>query len=443
MNPMISKQYQSFGRYPSVMQKSQPIYSRFDALPTLTLGHKVIPRGLGRSYGDVCLNDQETILLTEKLDHFISFDPHTGLMCCESGVTFAEILELVVPQGFFLPVTPGTKFVTVGGAIANDVHGKNHHTAGSFGHHVTQFELLRSDGSRLLCSPTQNAEYFMATIGGLGLTGLVTWAEFQLIPIFSDLISQEVIRFGGLSEFYDISNESERDFMYTVAWIDCLAKGKNLGRGLFMRGNHVNDAALKIKHSQNVKGAKFNIPCDAPHFVLNPASISLFNWAYYWKQRRKSVASLTHYNPFFYPLDAIENWNRLYGKRGFLQYQCVVPPLVEEAATREMLTVIAKARMGSFLVVLKRFGDRPSRGMLSFSRPGTTLALDFPNVGPRLFELLNHLDSIVRSAHGAVYPAKDARMSREAFTEFYPRVVEFKQYMDPQFSSSFWRRVGE
>jgi FAD/FMN-containing dehydrogenase len=400
----------------------------------------VLPRGNGRSYGDSCLNDQGTLLLTCGLDRYIQFDPVTGLLECESGVLLSEILDLAVPQGWFLPVTPGTKFVTVGGAIANDVHGKNHHRVGSFGHHVEGFELLRSDGSRRWCSSVEHADWFSATIGGLGLTGLITRARIRLRRVASPWMATEIIRFRNLSEFFQLSTQSESDHEYTVAWIDCVARGKALGRGLFSRANH---APANPECRPSARARRLQVPFTPPVSLINPLSLRAFNIAYYHKQRSDRTYAVTHYDPFFYPLDGIGQWNRIYGPHGFLQYQCVVPPETATVTITQLVERIASSGTGSFLAVLKQFGAMPSLGMLSFPRPGATLALDFPNTGAATFALLDSLDDVVAKAGGAVYPAKDARMSGEHFRQYFQRWETFLPFVDPNFSSSFWRRVTE
>lgn len=428
--------FESWGRFPRATHEARAVQWRTDPFPKVE--GKVLPYGLGRSYGDSCLNDGGTLLAARGLSRLMAFDAATGILRCEAGVTLAEILDFAVPQGWFLPVTPGTKFVTLGGAIANDVHGKNHFADGTFGRHVRAFELLRSDGGRMVCTPSENVDYYRATIGGLGLTGLVTWAEVQLKRIHNPFIEAEQIRFGGLEEFYEINAESERDYLYTVAWIDILATGRNLGRGIYFRGNHaapIPDGLPTLR-----KPLKLTVPVDAPGFVLNPLTVRAFNFAIYRKQLSKVKAGLTTIDPFFYPLDAIHRWNRIYGKRGFLQWQCVVP--MGSGAIGPILAEIARSREGSFLVVLKTFGPVASPGMLSFPRPGITLALDFRNGGERTFSLLDRLDRIVRESGGAIYPAKDARMSGETFRRSFPKLDEFKPFVDPAFSSSFWRRVN-
>jgi FAD/FMN-containing dehydrogenase len=401
----------------------------------------VLPFGYGRSYGDSCLNEDGTLIDTTGLSQFISFDEETGLLRCEAGVSMAEILELLAPRGWFLPVSPGTKFVSVAGAIANDVHGKNHHVAGTFGRHVTQLELMRSDGSRLICSLHENADLFRATIGGMGLTGVILWAEFGLKRIPTPLIDQENIRFDNLTEFFDIAHESEDlGYEYTVSWVDCLAQGDALGRGHFTRGNFY-DPPLGLEKTPRPLPA-LPIPLDFPAFLVNTMTVKAFNTLYYHRQPWKMAHHVVHYNPFFYPLDVLTDWYRVYGKKGFVQYQFVVPyERGQYDHVREIFERIARSGQGSPLVVFKTFGDLESPGMLSFPRKGVTLALDFAFRGEKTLKLLDELDEIVFANGGALYPAKDARMSAEGFAQSFPNWRAFEQYIDPKFSSSFWRRV--
>ncbi|HEB95384.1 MAG TPA: FAD-binding oxidoreductase [Sedimenticola thiotaurini] len=425
----------SWGRYPTARQRRLPLHWRHLPLPEPGPGESLLPRGAGRSYGDSCLNDGGVLLDATGLDRFIAFDHDRGVLECEAGVTLDAILDLVVPAGWFLPVTPGTRFVTVGGAIANDVHGKNHHRAGTFGCHLESLELLRSDGRRLQCSPGENGDWFRATIGGLGLTGLITRARLRLQPLASPCIDQETLRFDHLAGFFDLAAESDRSHEYTVAWVDCLASGAALGRGLLFRGN----TAPAGSGCGRPGGRGITIPLDPPVSLVNHWSLAVFNRLYYHRPRRRRER--VHYRPFFYPLDAIGQWNRIYGPRGFMQYQCLVPDGVARPAIGEILERIARAGSGSFLAVLKRFGERPSPGLLSFPRPGVTLALDFPNRGARTLELLERLDGVVREAGGAVYPAKDGRMSAASFDTYFPRWRELEAMRDPAIGSSFWRRV--
>jgi FAD/FMN-containing dehydrogenase len=438
---MTGRQYLSWGRYPRFEQDAIRLNWRHESLPTTGNANKTfLPFGNGRSYGDICLNQGGLIVDCRGLNRFISFDTIRGTLRCEAGVLLSEILAEVVSKGWFLPVTPGTQFVTVGGAIASDVHGKNHHRAGTFGCHLRCFELLRSDGTRLQCSPTENADWFCATIGGLGLTGLITWAEIQLQRIAGQYIDQEVIRYGCLSDFFRLSAESDPSFAYTVAWVDCLAKGPSLGRGLFIRGNHSERSKAR---QPKWTPPRMTFPIDPPVSLVNGFTLKLLNAIYYRRQLQPRHRSLVHFVPFFYPLDAIQNWNRMYGKNGFLQYQCVLPFGNAEASIREILERICLAKAGSFLGVLKVFGSLPSPGLLSFPRRGVTLALDFPNRGQETFDLLNRLDEVTRAAKGAVYPSKDARMSAASFHAYFPQLRRFENYIDPRFSSSFWRRVTQ
>jgi FAD/FMN-containing dehydrogenase len=396
----------------------------------------LLVHGNGRSYGDVCLNDGGTVLLGRGLDRYLDFDPERGILRAEAGVLLAEILELVVPLGWFLPVTPGTRYVTLGGALANDVHGKNHHRAGSFGHHVLAFELQRSDGSRRRCSPVEHTDWYAATIGGLGLTGLVTWVEIQLQRIPSAMLDVNRRRFTRVDDFFAMADEAEAREEFTVAWVDCAARGSALGRGVLAAASFASGAAARSAMPRPRRALR--VPFTPPLPLINPLSLTLFNAAYY---RQPIGDRREHYLPFFYPLDAIGEWNRIYGPRGFLQYQCVVPPAHALAATRELLERIAASGQGSFLAVLKRFGDRPSPGLLSFARPGTTIALDFPMRGEQTLRLLDSLDTVVAEAGGALYPAKDARMSAQMFQRGYPQLQRFLAYRDPAFSSGFWKRL--
>jgi FAD/FMN-containing dehydrogenase len=454
----MTESFLSWGRVFRPPQHVVPMASRDDVLSALMMqagadagaspsGAKptLLPYGNGRSYGDSNLNAGGILLDVRPLNRFIEFDDRSGVLTCEAGVLLSQILMHCVPQGWFPATTPGTQFVTVGGAIANDVHGKNHHRAGSFGNHVLRFELLRSDGTRLVCSPEQNANWFAATIGGLGLTGVITWATLQLRPIANPYVDTETIRFRSLEEFFELSAESEAGYEYSVSWIDCAFSGRRLGRGLFNRGNHASaglDLAL-VPPAQRARAEvrEHRVPFSPPFSLINSLTLKAFNLAYFHRQRGDSAQLVQHYRPFFYPLDALLEWNRIYGPKGFYQYQCVVPDAHALRSMRQLLGTIASSGMGSFLAVIKQFGTPPSRGMLSFPTPGTTLALDFPNRGARLHRLFEALDRIVLEAGGRLYPAKDGRMGPTVFKLGYPRWEEFLDYVDPRFSSSFWRRV--
>ena len=393
----------------------------------------ILPYGLGRSYGDSCLNENGTLLDMTGLNRFVSFDRQSGHLRCEAGVTLGDILNLVIPHGWFLPVSPGTKYVTLGGAVANDVHGKNHHVRGTIGSHISWIKLLRTDGTIHELTPEQ--PLFQATVAGLGLTGIMLEIELKLIkelPWFDT----ENIKFGGLDEFFQISDESDLSHEYTVAWVDCVSTGKNLGRGIFMRGNHSKDSSLPFKSVT----PKLMVPFDFPDFALSKPTIQIFNQLFYHKQVSKSMVATVHYDPFFYPLDKIHDWNKIYGKRGFFQYQFVIPS-TEKNALREIFSRIARSGMSSFLAVLKKFGNVPSPGMMSFPEPGYTLALDFANLGQKTDKLFEILDRIVDDAGGRLYPAKDSKMNEMQFKNYYPQFEKFKPWIDPRISSSFIRRV--
>lgn len=440
--PKGTKRYSSWGRYPkSAPKQIEHIYWR-KALPDLEkMGGSILPFGYGRSYGDSCLNNDGTLLDTTGLRQFIAFDEENGILTCEAGVSLDEILALIVPRGWFLAVTPGTKFVSVAGAIANDVHGKNHHKRGTFGCHVTRFELLRSDGERLICSPTENEDYFRATIGGLGLTGVILWAAFKLKRIPSPLVDVENIKYRNIDEFFEINTETEaQGYEYTVSWVDCLATGDQLGRGYYQRGEF-HDPPFGLESDPKPLPA-LPIPVDLPSWLVNTYTVKAFNTLYYNRQPWKVARTTTHYNTYFYPLDALTDWYKGYGRRGFLQYQFVMP-YEDYAPIKDIFRRIARSGQGSPLVVFKTFGDVESPGMLSFPRPGITLALDFAFKGQRLLKLLDELDKIVFENGGALYPAKDARMSAESFRRSYPDWETFARYIDPKFSSDFWRRVAD
>jgi FAD/FMN-containing dehydrogenase len=438
---MAVRRQQSWGRYPVTEHDSYPLNWRSNSSPFDQCEHgSLLPFGNGRSYGDVCLNDRGTLVQCRGLDRFIAFDHTSGILRCEAGVLLSELLDLVVPLNWFPPVTPGTRFVTIGGAIANDVHGKNHHRTGTFGRHVLSFELLRSDGSRTICSPTENVDLFRATIGGIGLTGIILWADIQLMPIPSAHIDQEVIRYHSVDEFFDLAAESDTEFEYTVSWVDCVATGSKLGRGLFTRGNH---SALPGKAATPRLTRRFAMPIEPPFSLVNTLSLKAFNSLYFHRQISAHARSVVHYEPFFYPLDGVANWNRIYGKNGFLQYQCVIPIDSAVDAISEILARVSRSGSGSFLAVLKMFGDKLSPGLMSFPTPGATLALDFPNLGDRTFRLLDTLDEVTRQSQGRTYPAKDARVRGVDFRDSYPQWQYFSKFIDPRMSSSFWRRVME
>jgi L-gulonolactone oxidase len=400
-------------------------------------GGKLLPVGLRRSYGDSGLNPDGAVIDITGLDRLIAFDPATRLLRAEAGISFDALLAFLVPRGFFLPVTPGTRFVTLGGAVANDVHGKNHHSAGTLGRWVRRLGLLRSDGTTVELGPDDNTGLFAATLGGLGLTGVIAWVEIEVMPIASAIMEIDTIPFGSLDEFFPIAAESD-PALYTVAWVDCLATGGDLGRGIFTRGRHGASGPSAPRAGRTGP----TMPLDLPDFVLNRSTVRAFNEVYFRNGKRKTGSATVPYERFFYPLDRIGAWNRMYGKRGMYQYQSVVPPEAARDATEAMLTAISASGEGSFLAVLKTFGEVISPGMLSFPQPGTTLALDFSNRGPSTLALMDRLDAIVREAGGRLYPAKDGRIPADMFRAGYPNWQDFARHVDPGFSSHFWQRVG-
>jgi FAD/FMN-containing dehydrogenase len=393
----------------------------------------LLPHGLGRSYGDSCVNEGRELVDCRRLNRILGFDKETGTVRCESGVSLSEIIAVFLPKGWFLPVTPGTRFVTVGGAIANDVHGKNHHRAGTFGAHVRQIALHRSSNGLVICNADRNSEMLQATIGGLGLTGVIAWADIQLRPVAGPWMDAELVPFPSLDSFLDISRESDSHFEYTVAWLDCFA-GKD-ARGIFFRGNHCAERGKPFRPKSGV-----TLPFALPGWMLNRQSVKAFNTAYYKVHSSKKGSAVVPYDSFFYPLDSIGKWNLLYGRNGFLQYQCVIPETNAEAV-KELLDRIAASGMGSFLGVLKQFGTAPAAGMLSFPRRGITIALDFAMRGEETLKLMQSLDEVVQQSGGAIYPAKDARMSPAMFDASFPNWRSFAPYIDPKMSSSLWRRV--
>ncbi len=429
----------SWGKYPSVEHRQVLTPGWLPTELPFSDSETYLCYGQGRSYGDSCLNADGSLLRTTDLNRFISFDTETGVLRAESGVTLEEIQKVAVPRGWFIPVSPGTKYVSLGGAIANDVHGKNHHTSGTFGCHVRRMALLRSDQGIVECAPDENEELFCATVAGLGLTGCILWAEIQLKPVKGPYIDLETIAFGSLDEFWEISKASDQDFEYTVSWIDCVSTGDAFGRGIFMRGNH-SEQADKGERKPFWKDF-LRVPLHFPEWTLNNFSMQAFNTAYFHAGKTRAGKKVVHYDPFFYPLDAISDWNKIYGKRGFLQFQCVVPSENNNAAIKGLLSKVVEAGNASFLAVIKEFGNVASPGMLSFPQQGITICMDFPYRGERSLELFHRLEDHVAEAGGRLYPAKDACMTSDHFKAFYPNSTEFKRHIDPRCSSSFWRRV--
>jgi FAD/FMN-containing dehydrogenase len=392
----------------------------------------LIARGNGRSYGDASLGN--SIFSTLKLDKIIEFDIENAEFECESGVLLSTILKRIVPDGFFLPTTPGTKFITVGGAIAADVHGKNHHCEGSFGEHVIGFRLLTADGSVVECSRERNAELFRSTCGGMGLTGIVLSSRFRLKRIETSYINQATFRAPDLESAMRLFDDNAGS-TYSVAWIDCLSTGRKLGRSHLIVGEHARAGDLPRSKRLEPLGLKkdpwLSVPFFLPSGVLNRFSVKTFNELYFRRMPSDEVRSIVHFDPFFYPLDSIGNWNRIYGRRGFVQYQFVLPKAVSYDGLIKVIDRVAKSGSGSFLAVLKLFGKANPDSVMSFPIEGYTLALDFP-VNEPVLKLLDELDEIVGDLGGRVYLAKDARMSAEFFHRSYKEVVPPDRFRSAQ-----------
>lgn len=392
--------------------------------------------GLRRSYGDVCLSGQGRVIEMAGCDRLLAFDAGTGTLTAEAGATLAEIARFAVPRGFFLPTSPGTRFVTLGGAIANDVHGKNHHRAGTFGSHVGRIALLRSDLGGIEVSPQERPDLHAATIGGLGLTGIIASAELRLVRISSSWLETETLPFSGVEAFLSLARESEATHEFTVAWLDGTVSQAAPFRGLFHRANWSAEGGFAVHREP-----AFGVPVDAPGGAINPLTLGFLNRAYRGVHRLKGRRGRQHYGPLFHPLDAIGGWNRLYGRRGFYQYQFVVPFEGAAEALADAWRWLGRSGQGSFLTVLKTFGERPSPGLLSFPRPGVTLALDFANRGEATLRLMDGLDAIVRAAGGRLYPAKDSRMPPAMLRAGYPAWDRLLGLADPAIRSDFLCRM--
>lgn len=399
-----------WGNYPVIDASVVTPQSRAE-FQQVVIGAPVIAQGLGRSYGDSAL--AEHIINTRYADRYLTFNSQSGALSCEAGVSLASILDVFVPKGWFLPVTPGTKFVSVGGAIASDVHGKNHHGAGCFSEFVDSINLLLPSGEVKTCSRSENTDLFLATCGGQGLTGIILQATLRLLPIKSSTISQRTLKTANLQETIDVLL-AHGDTTYSVAWIDCLSQGEHMGRSLVMLGEHDDQGELTPG-----KPPKLSVPIAAPSFCINRFSMRLFNSAYYNRVSGNEKIEAVHYDPYFYPLDAIGGWNKLYGKQGFTQYQCVLPTEAASKGMHELLGKISQSQKGSFLSVLKVMGKQ-NDNLLSFPIEGLTLALDF-KMEAGLLALLDQLDEIVLAHGGRLYLTKDARMSEQTFKTSYPR----------------------
>ncbi len=408
-----------------------------DAVSALTPENPGLAVGLRRSYGDSNLNPGGRLIDMTGLDRLISFDRETGLVRGEAGVSLSQCLRALVPAGWFAPTTPGSRYVTLGGAVANDVHGKNHHSAGSFGNSVTRLGLRRTDGAVLEIGPGD--PLFHATLGGLGLTGVIEWVEFRAVRIGSAWMDAEDTSFASVDGYFELTKTKKGQFEHTMAWVDCLASGSSLGRGIYSCANWSTLGGFEPHREL----PKLKLPIDVPSFAINPLSMKAFNTAVNTLKGANGRISRTHYEPFLYPLDTIGEWNRGYGPKGFYQYQCVIPHETARDAVPDLLRAISKSGQGSFLAVLKDCGPIESLGLLSFPMAGTTLALDFPNKGEKTLRLMAELDVIVQAARGRLYPAKDGRIPASVFQAGYPKWTEFRDHVDPGLSSSFWRRVSQ
>ena len=427
-----------WGRYPRI---DAQIIAPAD-LPALAAGAARLPpqtiaRGLGRSYGDSAL--AATVIDTRHLDHFITFDATSGVLVCQSGATLAEILAVAVPQGWFLPVTPGTRFVTLGGAIASDVHGKNHHLHGSFCDYIQSLRLFTASAGIVHCARDAEPELFAATCGGMGLTGVIVEASLQLKPIAGAFIEQTSIKAANLDAAFELF-EAHGDASYSVAWIDCLAQGDNLGRAIVSLGEHASSGELSTGSDTTLSA-----PFTTPGWLLNNWSMRAFNYLYYHRMRDMRRHSRVHYVPFFYPLDGIRHWNRLYGGDGFVQYQCVLPRAAGREGMAALLQCIAASGKGSFLAVLKALG-KGNGNLLSFPMEGYTLALDF-RMERDILPLLDELDAMVIDHGGRIYLTKDARMSQATFRACYPNWNNFCEIRrawgaDKHFNSLQSQRLG-
>lgn len=428
--------YESWGRTVRADRPARPIE---DLLANGFTGGSWLPFGNGRSYGDSCHNDRGTLIDCRGLDHIHSFDEQTGELTCGPGVLLGDILNHVLPSGFFLPVTPGTSYVSVAGAIANDVHGKNHHVRGTFGAHVLQFRLLRSTGETLVCSPNSNPALFSATIGGMGLTGLITEATIRLMRVSNPDIRQRTLRFNSLDVYFDRCGVFDDAHEYSVAWIDQMARGQKFGRGILMGGDHADPNGSKAELPRE---PKLSIPVTPPLNLINRASLKVFNALYFRKEKAGENVRTVLWAGYFYPLDAVGNWNRLYGPRGLYQHQSVYPLENGYETTVRLMECAQQHGHASFLTVLKRFGTPFSPGLLSFPRPGFTLTLDFANQGKKTLRLLDALDDIVMEAGGAINPYKDDRMRPDTFSASFSNWRDLEAYRDPAMMSDFWRRTA-
>jgi len=425
----------SWGMYPIIKNHKTSLSDTKKLNHYMQDTNEFIPFGNGRSYGDSAINEE--ILYCKNYNNFLAFDDKEGILTCQAGVLLSEIIESYLPRGWFLKVTPGTKLITVGGAIASDVHGKNHHVEGCFSQCVKEFTIMLPSGEIETCKP--GSELFYATCGGMGLTGVILEAKISLKKVNSQYIRQTTIKTKNLKETFD-AFESHKELPYSVAWIDCLAKDENLGKCLLMVGDFADDGDLDYK-SKN----RLNIPFNFPTFALNNLSVKAFNWLYYKKAPDGISKQKVGIDSFFYPLDAIKNWNRIYGKNGFTQYQFILPKETSFEGLQEILAKIADSGKGSFLAVLKLYGKK-NKNYLSFPIEGYSLALDF-KMEDGLFELLDELDKVVVRHGGRIYLTKDVRVSQKTFESGYEQIDKFREFrkenkMDEKLNSLQSKRLS-
>lgn len=427
---MSSVLLSGWGRTMPSVATLRTVSSEEEIAAAIAASHAIIARGLGRSYGDPAQVSGGTVLRSQMSD--VGPIDEEGVLQVGAGASLDQLLAECIPQGWFLPVTPGTRQVTIGGAIAADVHGKNHHVDGSFARHVLAMRIVTPTGVATI-SPDEDGELFWATMGGLGLTGVVASITLKLLKIDTDQVVVDTQRFANLDEVMSEMTEGDADYRYSVAWVDCMTRGSNLGRAVLTRGDHARASDVDSVSLRAPSAARLKVPFDAPSGLLNPWTIRAFNEAWFRSSPRHQVAKLESFSSFFHPLDGVGDWNRLYGRRGFVQYQFCVPEGSGDTV-RRAIEHLASSGLASFLAVLKRFGPS-SPGPLSFPMPGWTLALDLP-VGPAtLPQVLDDLDELVLSADGRIYLAKDARLSPEKIRAMYPRLDEFREVknrVDPE-----------
>lgn len=433
-------QLYGWGRYPRIeTELVEPASTELaqSILETDGVSNTAIARGGGMSYGDSALAGK--VISTRFLDSFLHFDEDKGTIRCGAGVTIEDLLRVAIPRGYCVPVLPGTRFVSIGGAIAADIHGKNHHHDGSFSDHVERFSLLLASGDVMECSRQENSETFFATCGGMGLTGIILEASLKLEKVPSVSIRRESVVANNLEECFDLI-ENNQSRKYSVAWLDCLAKGRDLGRSILHLADHEESGSQEFRSR---KGPA--VPFNTPAFLLNKYSTKLFNNALYSLRKKTAGTKIVNYDSYFFPLDNIKNWNRVFGRKGFMQYQLLIPEEPAKVALAEILELVADSGKGSVISVLKKFG-KGNENLLSFPGAGYTLTLDFKNE-PKVFPLLDRLDEIVLAHGGRLYLAKDARMSEDVFKNSYnnwEKFAEIKSKLDPdcKFASLQSNRIG-